>query len=500
MLIQNELDATPPGIVALDALRGQKAELAQAQYAQVYAITDYYYLCSNEDERRGINPAHSGMHAAVELSAALGMNEGTVTASIELGLELRHRLHRTREAFATGRIDLAQARVISAMLTGVSDAALDILESAVLEGGNVPPTTLRVRCRRLIAKHDPGSLRRRAKLAAADRDVRVRPAENGMSFVDGHLPAADAHAIGMRLREMAIHDVCTGDPRTLAQRRADALTALADGSGRLLCRCLDVGCHTRTRPAPTRRAPLIQVVINAETLLGLDETPAHLDGYGPIDADTARLLAADGVFQRVHALTENDVSGDGSHILGISAIVKHPGVPKDLIRNDTCATTYTPGTAQSRRIRTRDGQCRFPNCQVPARHCDLDHTTPFDHDDPKNGDLTVDSNLACLCRRHHRLKTRGLWTVKQSSAGHLEWTTPHGETMYTEPEGAAVHLARTAHTSRHDRTLALMTRRSHAEHDLDYLIELHRTRRSAPIVPGITQIPVSDPARDDPPF
>jgi hypothetical protein len=46
--------------VALDALRKQKAELTQAQYAQVHAITDYYYLCSNEDERRGINPAHSG--------------------------------------------------------------------------------------------------------------------------------------------------------------------------------------------------------------------------------------------------------------------------------------------------------------------------------------------------------------------------------------------------------------------------------------------------------
>ncbi|MEU2000503.1 hypothetical protein ACH47B_07495 [Rhodococcus sp. NPDC019627] len=43
MLVQNELDATPPGIVALDALREQKAELAQAQYTQVHAITDYYY-------------------------------------------------------------------------------------------------------------------------------------------------------------------------------------------------------------------------------------------------------------------------------------------------------------------------------------------------------------------------------------------------------------------------------------------------------------------------
>ncbi|OUS91047.1 hypothetical protein CA951_33585 [Rhodococcus sp. NCIMB 12038] len=37
-----------------------------------------------------------------------------------------------------------------------------------------------------------------------------------------------------------------------------------------------------------------------------------------------------------------------------------------------------------------------------------------------NVGLTVESNLACLCRRHHRLKTYGCWTVRQIGAGQLE--------------------------------------------------------------------------------
>src|SRR6478735_3567526 len=108
MLTQSQLDATPPGIVALEDLRAHRAVLARTQYAQVMALTDFYDLCSDEDERRGINPAHSGRHASVELSVALGMNETTATAWIELGLELRHRLHGTHDAFAAGHIDLDQ--------------------------------------------------------------------------------------------------------------------------------------------------------------------------------------------------------------------------------------------------------------------------------------------------------------------------------------------------------------------------------------------------------
>ncbi|MFC9832618.1 DUF222 domain-containing protein [Rhodococcus sp. NPDC127530] len=148
------LDAAPPGIVAIEALRVGKSVLAQAQYRQVVAVTEFYDLCCDEDERRGINPAHSGSHTSVEVSVALGMNEPVVTAWIDLGLDLRHRLHGTRVAFAAGRIDLDQARVIAAVLAGVSDSKLEQLETAILDGRSLPPSKLRARARRLIARHD----------------------------------------------------------------------------------------------------------------------------------------------------------------------------------------------------------------------------------------------------------------------------------------------------------------------------------------------------------
>ncbi|MFC9555628.1 DUF222 domain-containing protein [Rhodococcus sp. NPDC056960] len=481
------LDATPPGIAAIEGLRTGKAVLAQAQYRQVVAVTEFYDLCCNEDERRGINPAHSGSHASVEVSVALGMNEPAVTAWIDLGLDLRHRLHGTRDAFAAGQIDLDQARVIASMLAGVSASKLAQLETAILDGRSLPPSKLRARARRLVARHDPDSTGHRTRLAVSDRDVWIRAAENGMSYLDGHLPAADAHTLAMRLREMSIHDVCADDPRTLPQRRADALTALADGTGHLTCHCGREQCPARVPAAGTRRAPLIQVVVNASTLLGLDDLPAHLEGYGPIDADSARTLAADGVFQRIDTLaTEGDAGG---HILGIGPVQTTHGIPAAFVRNAASRSelTYAPGTELGRRIRARDGNCRFPYCQVPARLCDIDHTTPFDRVHPENGGLTVESNLACLCRRHHRLKTDGTWTVRQTGAGQLEWTTPRGETIRTEPEGAAIELTRNhIRGAGHSRALQLLTERSHNLQDAVYLSELHgkrATQHHTPVPP-----------------
>jgi hypothetical protein len=133
------------------------------------------------------------------------------------------------------------------------------------------------------------------------------------------------------------------------------------------------------------------------------------------------------------------------------------------------STRPTPGA--------RDGNCRFPDCQVPARLCDIDHTTPFDHDHPENGGLTVESNLACLCRRHHRLKTDGSWTVRRTGGGNLEWTTP----------ARRYHPNRTRRGSnRTHRALRLLTERSHDQQDEVYPNELHgrlATHHHAPAPP-----------------
>ena len=92
------------------------------------------------------------------------------------------------------------------------------------------------------------------------------------------------------------------------------------------------------------------------------------------------------------------------------------------------ATTYHPGRHLAETVRKRDLHCRFPGCATPARFCDLDHVIPF----PIG--LSVLANLACLCRRHHRLKTHGHWSLTLSPVGVCTWVDRRtGQVHTTEP-------------------------------------------------------------------
>jgi len=84
-------------------------------------------------------------------------------------------------------------------------------------------------------------------------------------------------------------------------------------------------------------------------------------------------------------------------------------------------TSYTPSAKLAEQVRLRDGTCVFPWCQRPARSCDLDHTVAWD-----DGGKTTDSNLACLCRLHHRMKTHGGWDYAMVEPGVFLWGSPLG--------------------------------------------------------------------------
>ncbi|WP_035764953.1 HNH endonuclease signature motif containing protein, partial [Arthrobacter sp. H20] len=147
------------------------------------------------------------------------------------------------------------------------------------------------------------------------------------------------------------------------------------------------------------------VTVPVMTLLGGD-APGELEGYGPIDPDTARQLAG--------------------HAPSFTRILTHPHTGARL---DADATTYRVPQDLQDAIRARDQTCRHPGCNRLAMFCELDHTTPWAH-----GGKTTYGNLACLCKRHHKLKTDGYWHYHQPEAGTIIAISPAGETYLTKPD------------------------------------------------------------------
>jgi len=151
--------------------------------------------------------------------------------------------------------------------------------------------------------------------------------------------------------------------------------------------------------------PKVYVTVPVLTLLGHTDQPAELDGYGPIDPDTARRLAARAPsFRRI--LTHPET---GAYL---SYGRKSYRVPADL-------AGY---------LRVRDGGCRFPGCSRRAVSSDIDHTIDW-----AVGGITRHENLSHLCRKHHRLKHKTGWRMTQSPGGDIRWTSPAGREYLSTP-------------------------------------------------------------------
>ncbi|MGW4533665.1 DUF222 domain-containing protein [Nocardia sp. NPDC004340] len=280
----------------VDALRRAHGAAAFAQAAEITAVREVYRRHRAANAAPGAGGVRAGEFAAAEIAVAVQVPEGVAAALIDIGLALDS-LPQTKLAFAAGRIDLSRVQVITDCLRGMPREIREVLEPKLIDAAlRSDPVRLRQTAQRWVTRLDPDGETRRREAREQDRDVRIRAVQDGMAVFDGLLPAAGAQALAMRLREMSLQ-VCEDDPRTMSQRRADALIALADGSGRLRCECgKELDCPKASTPTTPRR-PLIQVGVSAETLLGLRDDPAFLSGYGPIDAGLARTLAEHARFQ-----------------------------------------------------------------------------------------------------------------------------------------------------------------------------------------------------------
>ena len=92
---------------------------------------------------------------------------------------------------------------------------------------------------------------------------------------------------------------------------------------------------------------------------------------------------------------------------------------------------YTPTDRQQLFLTTRDRTCRMPNCGQRVGWADHDHVLAH-----SAGGCTSCTNLCCLCRSDHRLKTFAhRWRFRMDPDGTLHVTSPSGITRTTRPPG-----------------------------------------------------------------
>jgi Domain of unknown function (DUF222) len=201
---------------------------------------------------------------------------------------------------------------------------------------------------------------------------------SGVADVDGQLFSHDAAALDNRLDAMA-RGVCDGDPRTLEQRRADALGALGHGGDRLACQCGGSDCAAA---AATPTTVVVNVVAEQKSLS--DDTVVQLDGAGPPGPTTAQLRAmtlAEAVAQPAPTGSANTepavVMGGGimpapllAAKLATTATIRpviHPGDSAPEPRYAPSAALAS-GPRGARRRRRRAGSSRSPTSMPsPAR-------------------------------------------------------------------------------------------------------------------------------------
>jgi hypothetical protein len=406
----------------LEAMAGWERLISRAQARQLDVLAEFARrrpgpYAPDEPSRR------VSEFAGDEIAARLRLTRRAADIRLALALDLADRLPATRQAFLDGHINLVKARAMAEHTAGLADApARCAVEERVLRrAASQTVSEMRRGLLRAVTAVDPAATTRRHAKAEAGRFLDMHPLPDGMAEINAVLPADDAMVVFTAADALA-RSADPKDPRGVEARRADALVDM--------CRAVLAGGATTPRadaePSPAdepttakaanrstrrrlvrrqrRRGPHIQVTVAATTLLGVDDQPGELAGYGSIPADVARRIAYDSDATWRRLLTD----------------------PCSGVLLDYGTTVYRPPPGLDRHVVARDQVCAFPGCRQPAIACDLDHRVPFPHGP------TSEDNLGPLCRHHHRARHEAGWGWHRNADGSVTWTAPTGH-QYPAP-------------------------------------------------------------------
>nr|WP_238305995.1 MULTISPECIES: HNH endonuclease signature motif containing protein [Mycobacterium] len=376
----------------------------QAVAAQLVAIGGLFadrLARSAETEQWAIDTMEA---VAAEVAAGLRISQRRAQTKLRWARAMRERVPKVAALFCAGDIDFCAFATVVSRTDLITDAEVlarvdGLVAANLTRWPSLTAGRLAGKVDAIVAGLDADAVRRRQD-RAVQREVCFSEDHEGITYLEGGLFTPDARALDARLTALAA-TVCPHDPRTTAQRRADALGALGAGADRLGCRCGRTECTAGQR-TPTA-AVVIHVIAEQATLAGAGTTPASLlEAGGLITPEVLAELAA------------------GARQVPLI----HPGYrPPE--------PGYRPSAALADFVRCRDLTCRWPGCEVPASRCDVDHTIPY-----AQGGPTHAGNLKCYCRTHHLVKSFWGWREKQLADGTLILTSPAGEVHVSTPGSA----------------------------------------------------------------
>lgn len=370
-------------IALLDAVK------SAAGATQAFEISEFERSQLAEQRARGVPYQKLGRGIAEQVALARKVSPSTGARQLAFATALCRQLPATKRMLATGQISEWVAQIMvreTAELSASHRRAVDATLAPDLPA--MSPREVAAAARREATGRDPGAAVRRGRRARSDRRVSMRPAPDTMALLSGLVPAEQGVAAWKCLDEHARSLKGRGDVRSLGQIMADTFIERLTGQATADAVPVEIGLTMPT-----------------DALLDDDETPAALDGYGPLPAELALDLA-----------TRAEVE------TFIRRIFTDP-ISERAVTVDPRRRLFPP--ALKRVIVARDQTCRTTYCTAPIRHAD--------HIDPhREGGPTSLANGQGLCENCSYVKEMAGWRTRAKDSNQTVITTPTGHTYASQ--------------------------------------------------------------------
>lgn len=397
---------TPEGQAdQIDLLRALEELKAAVTAVQATTAIAFDTAVRREEASADVPAAKRGRGVPSQVALALRESPARARSFLGAARAWRAEMPQTFAALRAGRLSAWRATLLVRETAHLPVEARQIVDREIcadvvaMEG--MGTARLIARAKKRAAELDPAAAADRARRAAGERSVWIRPAPDTMSYVTALLPVAQGVGVYAALRRAADAATARGDERSRGQVMADTFVERVTG-------------QTGAEVVPLA----VNLVVSDATLLGAGHAPAVITadagpGGGVVPAQVARNLVA---------------SGLDANAVWLRRLYVDPG--GNLVAASSKARFFADGLAALLRARDQ-GICRTPFCDAPVRH--LDHVLPA-----AGCGTTAFANGQGLCEACNQAKNTGAldqWVTDGAPRHTVVTTTPTGHVYSsTAPE------------------------------------------------------------------